>query len=124
MSMPLWSRSAAELLPELHSGALKAETLVQSVLGQIEARNAPVNAFSHVATDSALEAARVPYQELPSPHRAVRAVPGAVEDRPHRPAGLAVLRQTGGEVGVVVLHANGLNALTLEGVLGGEVLRV
>lgn len=58
MSMPLWSRSAAELLPDLKSGALAAETLMHSVLGQIAARNEPVNAFSHVAEDSALAAAR------------------------------------------------------------------
>ena len=77
MNMPLWSRSAAELLPELRSGALKAETLMQSVLGQIEARNAPVNAFSHVATDSALEAAREADRKL-----AAGAEPGPLHGLP------------------------------------------
>lgn len=66
MSMPLWSRSAAELLPELRSGTLKAETLMRSVLGQVEARNGPVNAFSHVASESALNAAREADRKLAS----------------------------------------------------------
>jgi aspartyl-tRNA(Asn)/glutamyl-tRNA(Gln) amidotransferase subunit A len=64
MSMPLWSRSAAALLPELRSGALKAETLMASVLGQIDARNAPVNAFSHIAAESALAEAREADRQL------------------------------------------------------------
>jgi len=58
MSIPLWSRGAAELLPELRSGAVQAETLMRSVLDQVAARNGPVNAFSHVAAEQALAAAR------------------------------------------------------------------
>ena len=58
MNEPLWSRSAGDLLPELKSGQLKAETLMQAVLDQVAARNGPVNAFSHVDGEGALAAAR------------------------------------------------------------------
>ena len=45
-------------------------------------------------------------QQLAAPDRAVGAVAGAVVDRPQRGAGMAVLGQAGGEVGVMVLHAD------------------
>ena len=55
-------------------------------------------------------------EELPAPDRPVGAVPGAVEDRADGRAGLAVLRQAGGEVGVVVLDGDAVDALALQGV--------
>ena len=58
----------------------------------------------------ALEAAQVADQQLAAPDRAVGAVAGAVEDRRRRRAGLAVLGEAGGEVRVVVLHADMLDA--------------
>lgn len=58
MSEPLWSRSAADLLPDLRTGVLKAETLMQAVLDQVTSRNDPVNAFAHIDADGALAAAR------------------------------------------------------------------
>ena len=51
----------------------------------------------------ALEALEVAEQELPAPDRAVVSVAGAVEDRADRGSGLAVLREAGRQVGVVVL---------------------
>ena len=59
-----------------------------------------------VQVPDAREARQVAEQQLAAPHRAVGAVPGAVEDRPDRRRRLAVLGQHGGEVRVVVLHAD------------------
>lgn len=64
MSEPLWSRSAADLLPDLRAGALKAETLMRAVLDQVAARNGPVNAFSHLDAEAALTAAREADRDL------------------------------------------------------------
>ena len=72
----------------------------------------------------ALEAVRVTHEQLPSPHRPVGAVAGPVEDHADRLTGLAVLRQARGEMGVMVLHPDGLDTLPLERVLGREIFRV
>ena len=72
----------------------------------------------------ALEAVQPADEQLAAPHRAVEPEAGAVEDRPDRRAALAVLGQAGGEVRVVVLHADELDALARERVGGREVVRV
>ncbi len=72
----------------------------------------------------ALVAAEAAGQQLPAPDGAVRPVAGAVVDRADRRALLAVLGEAGGEVRVVVLHRDLLDALALQRVLGREVLRV
>ena len=71
-----------------------------------------------------LEARRTAHQKLPAPDRSVAAVAGAVVDRPHRGTELAVLGQAGREVGVVVLDPEGLDALALERLARGEVVRM
>src|SRR5689334_17074647 len=63
-------------------------------------------------------------QQLAAPDRSVEPVPGAVEDRPDRSAGLPVLGEAGREMRVVVLDAGELDVLELERVLGREVLGV
>ena len=68
-----------------------------------------------------LEPAQVAEQQLAAPDGAVLAVAGAVVDRTDRRPPLAVLGQRGGEVGMVVLDADVLDALALERVCGGQV---
>ena len=70
----------------------------------------------------ALEGLEVADEDLPSPHRPVAAEPGAVEDRADRRPGLAVLGQAGGEVSVVVLDRDALDALAGERVGGRQVV--
>ena len=70
----------------------------------------------------ALEAAQVAVQQLAAPDRAVGPVAGAVVDRADRGLRLAVLGEAGGEVGVVVLHADVLDAVALERVRGRQVV--
>ena len=63
-------------------------------------------------------------QDLAPPQRAIAAVAETVEgDSDHR-SGLAVVGEAGGDMGVVMLDRHPLHAIQLEGVLGGEVLRV
>ena len=66
--------------------------------------------------------ARTAHQKLPAPDRSVVAVAGAVVDRSHRGAELAVLGQAGRQVGVVVLDPEGLDTLALERLARGEVV--
>lgn len=82
MNEPLWSRSAGDLLPELRSGRLKAETLMQAVLDQVAARNGPVNAFSHVDAGRALAAAREADRDLAAgrPAGPLHGIPFSVKD--------------------------------------------
>ncbi len=61
-----------------------------------------------------VEPAQVADQDLAAPDRAVGAVAGTVEDRADGGPGLAVLGQAGGEVRVVVLDGDELDALALE----------
>ena len=72
----------------------------------------------------ALEAVEVADQQLAAPDRAVGAVAGAVVDRPDRRAALAVLGQARGEVGVVVLDADVLDALARQRVGRRQVVGV
>jgi hypothetical protein len=72
----------------------------------------------------ALERDQVADEHLATPDRAVRAVPGAVVDRPHRRALQPVLGETGGEVGVVVLDPGQLDVVELEGVGRRRVVRM
>ena len=90
------------------------------------AGGSPVAAWHphRAAGADALEAAEIADQQLAAPDRAVGAVAGAVEDRADRRAGLAVLGQSRGQVRVVMLHADQLDALALERVLGRQVVRV
>ena len=69
----------------------------------------------------ALEAGEVAAQQLAAPDRPVRAVAGAVENERQRRAGLAVLGQAGGGMGVVVLHFDQLQLLSARP-LAGEVV--
>ena len=80
---------------------------------------------------AALVSGEVGHEELAAPDGAVGAVAGAVEGHPDDRAVLgrvAVVGQAGGDVGVVVLHADQVQALVGVGefqrVLGGQVLRV
>jgi hypothetical protein len=70
------------------------------------------------------EPRRAADEQLAAPHGPVRPVARAVEDRADGVAGLAVLGQAGGQVGVVVLHADELQALLLARPRGREVVRV
>ena len=70
------------------------------------------------------ELGQVGDQELTAPDRAVGAVPGPVERDPDDRAGLAVVGQAGGDVRVVVLDPRQVHPVQVQGVLGGQVLRV
>ncbi len=109
---------------------------LRSGRGQPRARHPPRLARGAVAAREpdrvqvagALEAAQVAAQDLPAPHRAVRAEPGPVEDRADRRAGLAVLGEARREVGVVVLDGDVLDAFARERVgrreeVGMQVVR-
>ena len=63
-------------------------------------------------------------QDLASPEGAIVAVAEAVKGNADDRAGLAVVGQAGDDVGVVVLYSDQVHSLTLEGVLGREVLGV
>ncbi len=66
--------------------------------------------------------AQVAGQDLAAPDRAVGPVSGAVEDGADRRLGYAVLRKAGGQVGVVVLDGDALDALPLERIAGRQVV--
>ena len=73
----------------------------------------------------ALEPAQVADQQLAAPDRAVgRRSPVPSKIAPTAGPRLAVLGQAGGEVGVVVLDADELDALALERVRGRQVVRM
>ena len=72
----------------------------------------------------ALKPPHVADQQLAAPDGAVGPVAGAVEDRADRRARLAVLGEARRQVRVVVLHADELDAVALERVLGRQVLGV
>ena len=63
-------------------------------------------------------------EQLAAPRRAVEAVTRAVVDRPDRGPRLAVLGEAGREVGVVVLHAQMLDAVALQRVARRRVVGV
>ncbi len=71
-----------------------------------------------------LEAPQPSEQDLSSPGGPVASVASPVVDGAHRKTLFPVLRQAGGEVGVVVLHAEGPEVRAIQRVLGGQVLRV
>ena len=72
----------------------------------------------------ALEAGEVGDQELASPQRAVEPVAETVEGHADRRPLHAVVGQAGGDVRVVVLDGDPLDAVQLERVLGRQVLRM
>ena len=70
----------------------------------------------------AFEFAEVAGEDLASPDGAVGPVARAVEDRPHRLLGDAVLRQARRQMRVVVLDRDGFDALARERVTGRQVV--
>ena len=69
------------------------------------------------------EAVEVGDEELPTPHRPVGPVPETVEGDAEHGAGMSVLGQAGGDVGVVMLDRPRLD-IEIERVLGRQVLGV
>ena len=78
--------------------------------GRVAARHA-----DRVQVGRALEAGQIADEDLAAPDRAVGAVAGAVVDRADRRAGLAVLGEARGEVRVVVLDGDELDAVGARG---------
>ena len=72
----------------------------------------------------ALEPMQIAEQQLAAPNRCVAAVAGAVVDRSERGLDDAVLGKTGGQMGVMVLDPDELDALALERVFRRQIFRV
>jgi amidase len=77
MEQELLFRPATELASMVHSGQLSARELTEASLARIEALEPTINAFTHIAYDSAIQAAE---EMSPSDPRPFAGVPIAIKD--------------------------------------------